>query len=118
MGTLLDDNVRTKGMSFRDPSRFDRSVRLKSCFLFFLERRREPGKKEAPTWRVFSLKELHSATNNFNYDNKLGEGGFGSVYWGQLWDGSQVLSPCIPDFSCKYLGFSSHTSIWCWIWLR
>jgi hypothetical protein len=31
------------------------------------------------------------ATNNFNYDNKLGEGGFGSVYWGQLWDGSQVL---------------------------
>jgi hypothetical protein len=39
---------------------------------------------------VFSLKELHSATNNFNYDNKLGEGGFGSVYWGQLWDGSQV----------------------------
>lgn len=36
------------------------------------------------------MKELHSATNNFNYDNKLGEGGFGSVYWGQLWDGSQV----------------------------
>ena len=47
------------------------------------------GKKQPP-WRVFSLKELHSATNNFNYDNKLGEGGFGSVYWGQLWDGSQV----------------------------
>ncbi|PNX84671.1 PTI1-like tyrosine-protein kinase, partial [Trifolium pratense] len=46
------------------------------------------GKKQPP-WRVFSLKELHSATNNFNYDNKLGEGGFGSVYWGQLWDGSQ-----------------------------
>ena len=41
-------------------------------------------------WRIFSLKELQAATNNFNYDNKLGEGGFGSVYWGQLWDGSQV----------------------------
>lgn len=38
------------------------------------------------------MKELHSATNNFNYDNKLGEGGFGSVYWGQLWDGSQVIN--------------------------
>ncbi|KAK2999362.1 hypothetical protein RJ639_024216, partial [Escallonia herrerae] len=49
---------------------------------------KEQGKKQA-TWRIFSLKELHSATNNFNYDNKLGEGGFGSVYWGQLWDGSQ-----------------------------
>lgn len=36
------------------------------------------------------MKELHAATNNFNYDNKLGEGGFGSVYWGQLWDGSQI----------------------------
>ncbi|KAL5575715.1 hypothetical protein UlMin_017414 [Ulmus minor] len=50
---------------------------------------RKGGKKQ-PTWRVFSLKELHAATNNFNYDNKLGEGGFGSVYWGQLWDGSQI----------------------------
>ncbi|KAH1202757.1 PTI1-like tyrosine-protein kinase [Glycine max] len=43
-----------------------------------------------PLWRVFSLKELHSATNNFNYDNKLSERGFDSVYWGQLWDGSQI----------------------------
>lgn len=51
--------------------------------------RKEKGKKQ-PTWRVFSLKELHAATNNFNYDNKLGEGAFGSVYWGQLWDGSQI----------------------------
>lgn len=46
--------------------------------------------KKETTWRIFSLKELQLATNNFNYDNKLGEGGFGSVYWGQLWDGSQV----------------------------
>ncbi|KAE9467744.1 hypothetical protein C3L33_00347, partial [Rhododendron williamsianum] len=53
--------------------------------------RKEKGKKQ-PTWRVFSLKELHAATNNFNYDNKLGEGAFGSVYWGQLWDGSQVMT--------------------------
>ena len=43
------------------------------------------GKKQ-PLWQVFSLKELQSATNNFNYDNKLGEGGFGSVYWGQFSD--------------------------------
>ncbi|KAJ3695475.1 hypothetical protein LUZ60_000852 [Juncus effusus] len=40
---------------------------------------------------VFSLKELHSATNSFNYDNKIGEGPFGSVYWGQLWDGHQIV---------------------------
>ena len=53
--------------------------------------RRENRKKSSTAWRVFSLKELHAATNSFNYDNKLGEGAFGSVYWGQLWDGSQVL---------------------------
>ncbi|KAK7294076.1 hypothetical protein RJT34_16959 [Clitoria ternatea] len=57
--------------------------------------------KEQPTWRVFSLKELHSATNNFNYDNKLGEGGFGSVYWGQLWDGSQIAVKRLKVWSNK-----------------
>ncbi|XP_061340079.1 PTI1-like tyrosine-protein kinase At3g15890 [Gastrolobium bilobum] len=57
--------------------------------------------KEQPTWRVFSLKELHSATNNFNYDNKLGEGSFGSVYWGQLWDGSQIAVKRLKVWSNK-----------------
>ena len=62
---------------------------------------RKERKKKQPTWRVFSLKELHAATNNFNYDNKLGEGGFGSVYWGQLWDGSQVmLNTCLALYFC------------------
>lgn len=62
--------------------------------------RKERGKKEQ-TWRVFSLKELHAATNNFNYDNKLGEGGFGSVYWGQLWDGSQIAVKRLKAWSDK-----------------
>ncbi|GAV75432.1 Pkinase domain-containing protein [Cephalotus follicularis] len=62
--------------------------------------RKEKGKKQ-PTWRIFSLKELHAATNNFNYDNKLGEGGFGSVYWGQLWDGSQIAVKRLKVWSNK-----------------
>ncbi|KAJ8755862.1 hypothetical protein K2173_024407 [Erythroxylum novogranatense] len=62
--------------------------------------RKEQGKKQ-PTWRIFSLKELHAATNNFNYDNKLGEGGFGSVYWGQLWDGSQIAVKRLKVWSNK-----------------
>ncbi|MED6143585.1 hypothetical protein PIB30_007530 [Stylosanthes scabra] len=62
--------------------------------------RKTRGKKQPP-WRVFSLKELHSATNNFNYDNKLGEGGFGSVYWGQLWDGSQIAVKRLKVWSSK-----------------
>ncbi|KAG5248576.1 PTI1 tyrosine-protein kinase [Salix suchowensis] len=62
--------------------------------------RKGRGKKQT-TWRIFSLKELHSATNNFNYDNKLGEGGFGSVYWGQLWDGSQIAVKRLKVWSNK-----------------
>ncbi|KAM1513653.1 hypothetical protein FF2_024910 [Malus domestica] len=62
--------------------------------------RKVRGKKQS-TWRVFSLKELHAATNNFNYDNKLGEGGFGSVYWGQLWDGSQIAVKRLKVWSDK-----------------
>lgn len=41
-------------------------------------------------WRIFTYKELHSATNGFSEENKLGEGGFGSVYWGKTSDGLQV----------------------------
>lgn len=63
--------------------------------------RSEKGKKNSSGWRIFSLKELHSATNNFNYDNKLGEGGFGSVYWGQLWDGSQIAVKRLKVWSNK-----------------
>lgn len=72
--------------------------------------RKERGKKQ-PTWRVFSLKELHAATNNFNYDNKLGEGGFGSVYWGQLWDGSQVITNIFSYMSIFYIVNSAGYSV-------
>ncbi|CAL9123834.1 unnamed protein product [Musa textilis] len=63
--------------------------------------RRDKWRKNSSTWRVFSLKELQSATNNFNYDNKIGEGGFGSVYWGQLWDGSQIAVKRLKVWSNK-----------------
>lgn len=43
------------------------------------------------SWRIFTYKELHTATNGFSDDNKLGEGGFGSVYWGKTTDGLQVI---------------------------
>jgi hypothetical protein len=42
------------------------------------------------SWRIFTYKELHTATNGFSDDYKLGEGGFGSVYWGRTSDGLQV----------------------------
>ncbi|KAM4133574.1 hypothetical protein ACJW30_01G340200 [Castanea mollissima] len=40
--------------------------------------------------RIFTYKELHAATNGSNEENKLGEGGFGSVYWKKTSDGLQL----------------------------
>lgn len=40
--------------------------------------------------KFFSFDVLVAATKNFNQNNKLGEGGFGSVYKGKLDDGRQI----------------------------
>ncbi|KAE8056792.1 hypothetical protein FH972_013531 [Carpinus fangiana] len=44
----------------------------------------------ASSWRIFTYKELHAATNGFSEDNKLQQGGFGSVYWGKTSNGLQI----------------------------
>ncbi|KAG5401348.1 hypothetical protein IGI04_015955, partial [Brassica rapa subsp. trilocularis] len=38
---------------------------------------RKTNLETEPSRKIFPLEELHSATNMFNYDNKLGEGRFG-----------------------------------------
>ncbi|XP_020244471.1 PTI1-like tyrosine-protein kinase At3g15890 [Asparagus officinalis] len=82
------------------------------CCGKFEDWKRERRRKRESIWRLFSLKELKSATNNFNYDNKLGEGGFGSVYWGQLWDGSQIAVKRLKEWSNKAeLQFSAEVEI-------
>ncbi|KAE8681491.1 transcription factor bHLH36-like [Hibiscus syriacus] len=43
---------------------------------------RENKRRDYP-WEIYTLKEIVHATNNFHKDNKIGEGGFGSVYWGR-----------------------------------
>ncbi|KAL2326865.1 hypothetical protein Fmac_020292 [Flemingia macrophylla] len=49
---------------------------------------------------TFSYSELKSATNDFNLENKLGEGGFGPVYMGKLNDGRVI--------AVKQLSVGSH----------
>ncbi|KAM0063417.1 putative protein kinase RLK-Pelle-DLSV family [Helianthus debilis subsp. tardiflorus] len=39
---------------------------------------------------LFSLSTILHATNNFSFNNKLGEGGFGPVYKGVLEDGQEI----------------------------
>jgi len=40
--------------------------------------------------RIFSYAELRSATDNFNRTNKVGRGGFGTVYKGTIRNGQEV----------------------------
>ena len=70
--------------------------------LIFFDDLRTPsiGTGGNTSWRIFTYKELYTATNGFSEDNKLGEGGFGSVYWGKTSDGLQV---CIIDYSIHFL---------------
>ncbi|KAI6686142.1 hypothetical protein NL676_032055 [Syzygium grande] len=39
---------------------------------------------------IFTSTELEEATNNFSASNELGDGGFGTVYYGKLRDGREV----------------------------
>lgn len=41
-----------------------------------------------PNVRLYSYEELRKATENFRFENKLGQGGFGSVYKGRLRNGT------------------------------
>ncbi|CAN6547259.1 unnamed protein product [Malus baccata var. baccata] len=62
---------------------------------------REVGGGGHTSWRIFSYKELHTATNGFSDDNLLGEGGFGSVYWGKTSDGLQIAVKKLKAMNSK-----------------
>ncbi|KAJ4980472.1 hypothetical protein NE237_031309 [Protea cynaroides] len=47
----------------------------------------------------FSLRQIKAATNNFDAANKIGEGGFGSVYKGQLSDGTVIAVKQLSSIS-------------------
>ncbi|KAK9268563.1 hypothetical protein L1049_000317 [Liquidambar formosana] len=45
---------------------------------------------DAPNLQVFSFADIVVATNNFSIENKLGEGGYGPVYKGELSNGQEI----------------------------
>ncbi|KAG5564140.1 hypothetical protein RHGRI_000357 [Rhododendron griersonianum] len=48
------------------------------------------GNANAPNLQLFRLTDLVEATNNFSFENKLGEGGYGPVYKGVLHNGQEI----------------------------
>ncbi|OIS95738.1 leaf rust 10 disease-resistance locus receptor-like protein kinase-like 1.1 [Nicotiana attenuata] len=50
---------------------------------------------------VFSYSELEEATNEFNSSRVLGDGGYGTVYYGKLKDGREVAVKRLYEHNCK-----------------
>ncbi|KAK9288723.1 hypothetical protein L1049_017186 [Liquidambar formosana] len=50
------------------------------------------NKKKLHDVKVFSFASIMAATNNFSDENKLGQGGFGPVYKGELHEGRQKIA--------------------------
>jgi serine/threonine protein kinase len=46
--------------------------------------------QDVPGLDFFDMHTIQNATNNFSLSNKLGQGGFGSVYKGKLQDGKEI----------------------------
>ncbi|CAI9270152.1 unnamed protein product [Lactuca saligna] len=49
----------------------------------------------------FKLDAIQAATRNFSVANKLGEGGFGPVYWGTLSDGKKIAVKRLSENSSQ-----------------
>ncbi|KAH0756222.1 hypothetical protein KY290_026492 [Solanum tuberosum] len=50
---------------------------------------------------VFSYSELEEATDDFNSSRVLGDGGYGTVYYGKLKDGREIAVKRLYEHNCK-----------------
>ncbi|KAL1342582.1 PTI1-like tyrosine-protein kinase At3g15890 [Arachis duranensis] len=81
----------------------------KKCFCCFLSEEEqskarnkgEKNKNKDYPWEIYTSKELLGATNNFHQDHKIGEGGFGSVYWGRTSKGVEIAVKRLKTMTAK-----------------
>ncbi|KAG8043513.1 hypothetical protein GUJ93_ZPchr0458g22681 [Zizania palustris] len=65
-------------------------VKMDCCFMFRKTSQAIEGDAGEHRVKIFSYNELRKATHDFSGANKIGEGGFGSVFRGILRDGTPV----------------------------
>lgn len=53
--------------------------------------------------KQFSIREVYRATSNFSAENKIGQGGFGTVYKGRLRDGSLIAIKRAKKVTARFL---------------
>ncbi|XP_050285809.1 cysteine-rich receptor-like protein kinase 28 [Quercus robur] len=53
-------------------------------------KKRNNDRQDSHELQIFSFETISAATRNFSTENKLGEGGFGPVYKGELYDGQKI----------------------------
>ncbi|XP_062185564.1 cold-responsive protein kinase 1-like isoform X2 [Phragmites australis] len=65
-------------------------AKMGCCFMFGKREQADQGDDGVHRVKIFSYNELRKATQGFSGANKIGEGGFGSVFRGVLKDGTTV----------------------------
>ncbi|KAJ8470633.1 hypothetical protein OPV22_024976 [Ensete ventricosum] len=62
---------------------------------------RRSNESHGHPWRIYRSRELIHATENFREGNKLGEGGFGAVYWGRTSKGVEIAVKRLKAMTAK-----------------